>query len=58
MDLLDYVGKGHHVFMDNYYTSPKLFVNLWAVGTGATGTLRVNRKGLQKKLKDAEVEKG
>ena len=31
---------------------------MWAVGTGATGTLRVNRKGLPKKLKDAEVEKG
>ena len=59
MDLLkEYYGKGHHVFMDNYYTSPRLFVNLAAVGISATGTCRVNRKGLPAKLKETKLAKG
>ena len=40
-----YRFKGYHVFMDNYYSSPMLYIHLWEEGIGATGTLRVTRKG-------------
>ena len=59
MDLTsDYHGKGFHIFMDNYYTSPTLFTSLWSVRMGATGTRKANRKGLPKKLKDVKVDRG
>ena len=44
--LQPYLGKGHHVYMDNWYKSPVIFHNLTLVGTGATGTVRSNRVGL------------
>jgi len=59
MELLTkYQAKGHHVFMDNYYTSPRLFVNLWQIGIAATGTMRVNRKGLPRRMKEKKLLKG
>ncbi|XP_064600751.1 piggyBac transposable element-derived protein 4-like [Liolophura sinensis] len=39
------VGKNHHVYMDNFCTSPELFVKLSADNICVTGTCRVNRKG-------------
>jgi phage shock protein PspC (stress-responsive transcriptional regulator) len=50
MELLGtkYLHCGHHVYMDNWYSSPKLFQRLIEVGTGACGTVRSNRKGLPK----------
>lgn len=51
-DLLEpYLGKGHWVFMDNYYSSPKLFKDLLERQTFATGTLRQNRKSFPDVLK-------
>ena len=45
--------------MDNLYISPPLFHNLTLVGTGAVGTLRLNRIGVPKEMKDAKLkEKG
>ena len=40
-----YHNKGHHIYVDNFYTSPTLFNSLWKVDTGACGTLRCNRTG-------------
>ena len=41
MDLLrNHFEKGHKLFCDNYDSSPQLFMNLWHLGTGATGTVR------------------
>ena len=36
--------NGYELYMDNYYTSPKLFSELKARGIGATGTVKHNRK--------------
>ena len=39
-----YQGKGHCLFVDNFYTSPDLLLQLLDKGTYCTGTLRKNRK--------------
>ncbi|XP_066514256.1 piggyBac transposable element-derived protein 4-like [Hoplias malabaricus] len=46
MSLIDrrYLGSGYHVYMDNFYTSPKLFKDLLASRFGACGTYREARK--------------
>uniref|UniRef100_A0A671M944 PiggyBac transposable element-derived protein domain-containing protein n=1 Tax=Sinocyclocheilus anshuiensis TaxID=1608454 RepID=A0A671M944_9TELE len=38
------LGSGYHVYMDNFYTSPKLLSDLFALKFGACGTYRDNRK--------------
>ncbi|XP_064179982.1 activating transcription factor 7-interacting protein 1 isoform X1 [Anguilla rostrata] len=39
-----FLGSGYHVYMDNFYTSPKLFRDLYRQNFGACGTYRDNRK--------------
>ncbi|XP_017312676.1 piggyBac transposable element-derived protein 4 [Ictalurus punctatus] len=39
-----FLGSGYHVYMDNFYTSPKLFRDLHAQKFGACGTYRDNKK--------------
>ena len=43
-------GKNHRVHMDNYYTSIPLFRELEKLCIWSTGTVRVNRKGLDKEI--------
>ena len=50
--------KGHHVYMDNYYSSPVLFSSLQQLGFRACGTVRVNRRGLPKEVMGAKLKKG
>ena len=50
-------GRGHHVYMDNFYTSPQLFSDLCDNGFGACGTVRINRRGLPAAVKE-NVRKG
>lgn len=38
--------KGHHIYMDNYYSSVNLYTELARQGYGACGTIRSNRKHL------------
>ena len=52
-NLLD---KGHHVYMDNYYSSPELFSELYFRQTYACGTVRQNHKGLPNAVKKAKLE--
>ena len=45
LDLLDGLDhKNYHVYMDNYYTSPNLFITLYNKGIGACGTARPSRR--------------
>ncbi len=44
-------GKGHHLYMDNFYTSPALFHSLKRVGIYSCGTLRCNRRGVPPVIK-------
>ena len=52
-NLLD---KGHHIYMDNYYSSPELFSELYYRQTYACGTVQQNRKGLPATVKKAELK--
>uniref|UniRef100_A0A087X5I5 Zgc:162611 n=1 Tax=Poecilia formosa TaxID=48698 RepID=A0A087X5I5_POEFO len=40
-----FLGTGYHIYMDNFYSSPKLFMDLARMKFGACGTYRENRKG-------------
>ncbi|XP_031435713.1 piggyBac transposable element-derived protein 4-like isoform X1 [Clupea harengus] len=46
MSLIDrrYLGSGYHVYMNKFYTSPKLFKDLYASKFGACGTYRDSRR--------------
>ena len=47
MRLLGSLKKaGHHIYMDNYYTSPSLFVDMKLKGLGVCSTALVDRKGM------------
>jgi len=57
--LAPYLGKGHALYVDNWYSSPTLFQHLLSLATGACGTMRANRKGMTKftcKMTKGEVE--
>ena len=45
------IGSGCHLFIDNFFNSPKLMLILHGHGILATGTVRQNRKGLPKNVK-------
>lgn len=53
-----YLGKGHNLYVDNWYTSPKLFSELHENKTGGCGTVKSNRSGMPKfnNLAKGEVE--
>jgi len=42
----EYVG--HKLYMDNFFSSPKLFDNLQTKTINCCGTVRPNRKGMPK----------
>nr|XP_039252455.1 piggyBac transposable element-derived protein 4-like [Styela clava] len=42
----NYLGVGHEVYTDRYYTSPQLFAELYRQKTVAVGTCRIDRRGL------------
>lgn len=44
----DYMGKGHVLYTDNWYTSPQLCEYLHGQQTGSCGTVRKNRKHMPK----------
>ena len=51
-------NKGYHLYCDNFYSSPKLFHQLYKLGIGACGTVRLDRRGLPIDFKKAKLLKG
>ena len=51
-----YLNVGRCLYVDNYYTSPTLFAELYRQNTGACGTARY-RKGIPQEFKRAQVKK-
>ena len=54
------LGKGYNIYLDNWYSSSGLFVQLLQAGTNVCGTVRLNRKGMpldfsKKKMKCGEI---
>lgn len=53
----DYLDLGHCIVMDNYYSSPELFLNLVKRKTDAIGTVRSNRKSLPPDFRNSRLQK-
>ena len=53
-----YFGKGHNLYIDNFYTSFRLAKYLIENSTNVTGTIRENRKQVPLKLKSTILQKG
>ena len=47
------LGKGYTVYMDNFYSSPVLFLDLVGKNTAACGTVKTNRMNFPEDLKPA-----
>ena len=52
------LGKGYHVYMDNYYNSVSLAGELYDAKTHCMGTLRLGRKGAPPSLKKLKKKGG
>jgi hypothetical protein len=51
-----YLGKGHTLITDNWYTSPRLYTLLHKHKTNAYGTMRKNRVGMPQMKKKSSLE--
>ena len=56
--LEDYQGSRYTVYLDNYYSSPVLFQDLFADQLMACVTIRPNRKGLPNEELKARLDRG
>ena len=54
----DLAGKGHHIYFDNFYTSPQLCKLLFTDGFGSCGTVRLDRKEIPDDFKKSVVKPG
>ena len=50
------LDKGHHIYMDNYYTSPELAEELYYHQTYCCGTVKMNHKDMPRTLAKANIE--
>ena len=57
MDSVHLLDKGYCMYMDNFYTSPELYEELFFYSTYAFGTVHQNRKGLPKAVTTAKLKK-
>ena len=55
---LDLLDKGYFVYMDNYYNSYELAMELFCRETYMCGTQRLNRKDLPNAVKNAKLKQG
>jgi hypothetical protein len=51
-------NRGQTIYMKRWFSSPKLFDNLWACGTKAVGTVMPNRKEMPKQAFSKKLKMG
>jgi len=51
-------GKGHCVYMDRWFASPKIFGHLWGCKTKGVGIVMSNRKEMPKQAFSGKLKKG
>ena len=51
-----YLDQGYRLYVDNYYTSPTLALDLYSHSTHLTGTLKIGRTGVPQLVKDQFAE--
>ena len=56
--MADLYGKGYHLYVDNWYTSKKLFRHLEENGTATCGTTMGHRLTAPKSMKEESLSKG
>ena len=56
--LENFLGRGHTVWLDNFYNSPDLARFLKSKNTDCVGTLRPNRKNVPPLVKDKKLKRG
>ena len=57
MNLMDgYTNKDHHFYVDDFYTSPKLLLDLEAKSTFCYGTVRMDRGQFSQQFKTAKLQ--
>ncbi len=52
------LNKGHTIYLDNWFSSPKLYLTLVENKTNAVGTVRVNRANMPGDLVKSKIKKG
>ncbi|XP_042368250.1 piggyBac transposable element-derived protein 4-like [Plectropomus leopardus] len=52
-----HMGTGYHLYMDHFYTSPKLLRDLYGLNIGACGTYRDNRRECPRSTVNAMTRK-
>ena len=58
LDSVQLLGKGHIVYLDNFYNSYQLNLELYVRDMYVAGMLRSNRKGKSKAVVTAKLKKG
>ena len=59
MDLMDgYTNKNHHLYVDDFYASPKLLLDLEAKSTFCCSIVRMNRGQFSQQFKTAKLQRG
>ena len=54
----DYLHKGHELYVDRFYTSIPLFLELHRKHTLAVGTCQINRRGMPKTFLNQNIPRG
>ncbi|XP_050038624.1 piggyBac transposable element-derived protein 4-like [Dermacentor andersoni] len=54
----EYLPNGHTIFVDNWYSSPSLFLRVKGSGSNAVGTARLHRKNMPKDFKKLNLQRG
>ena len=54
----DLLGKGYTIYLDNWFSSPDLYLKLHGQKTNVVGTVRKNRQDMPEELSSVQLERG